>query len=235
MCWRVDTMRTVRSLFRTVLVRLFLWLTVLVALFPILWMILSSIKPPDLVQAIPPVWSFSPTLSNYNDVLNGTTSMGPLITHSFIVASLSTLLTLATALPAAYSLARLRFRGKRFLGSWILSTIMFPPVVSVIPVFIVVGQLGLMDTYPALVIPYTAFNLPVIIWMLRGFVKQIPEEIEEAALIDGASYLDVVRRVVFPLVAPGLAAAAILCFLFAWNEFLFALTLTRAAVKTAPV
>ena len=85
---------------------------------------------------------------------------------------------------------------------------MFPPVVSVIPVFIMVGQLGLMDTYPALVIPYTAFNLPVIIWMLRGFVKQIPEEIEEAAQIDGSSYMDVVRRIIFPLVAPGLAAAA---------------------------
>ncbi|MDB5075575.1 MAG: carbohydrate transporter permease, partial [Chloroflexi bacterium] len=165
----------------------------------------------------------------------GGTSMGQLITHSVVVATLSTLLTLFLALPAAYSLARLRFKGKRFLGSWILSTIMFPPVVSVIPVFIVVGQLGLMDTYPALVIPYTAFNLPVIIWMLRGFVKQIPEEIEEAAQIDGASPLGVVRRVVFPLVAPGLAAAGILSFLFSWNEFLFALTLSRATVKTAPV
>lgn len=211
----------------TALVRLALWATVVLALFPILWMILSSFKPPDIVQAIPPVWSFTPTLSNYGDVLNGTTSMGQLIAHSAIVATLATLLTLTLALPAAYSLARLRFRGKRFLASWILSTIMFPPVVSVIPVFIVVGRLGLMDTVPALVIPYTAFNLPVIIWMLRGFVKQIPDEIEEAARIDGCSHLEVVRRVVFPLVAPGLAAAAILCFLFCWNEFLFALTLTR--------
>lgn len=218
-----------------ILARLALWLAVLIALFPILWMILSSLKPADLVQAIPPVWSFTPTLANYSEVLNGTTSLGQLIVHSITVAGLTTVLTLAAGLPAAYALARLRFRGKRFLGQWILSTIMFPPVVAVIPVFVVVGQLGLMDTYPALVIPYTAFNLPVIIWMLRGFVKQIPEEIEEAAQIDGSSYVDVIRRIILPLVAPGLAAAAILCFLFSWNEFLFALTLTRTVVKTAPV
>jgi len=215
--------------------RFILWLYVIAALFPILWMVLSSFKPPDVVQAIPPVWSFTPTLQNYNDALNGTASMGTLITHSFAVAVLTTLLTLATGLPAAYALTRVRFRGRRFVGNWILSTIMFPPVVSAIPVFIIVGRLGLMDTYPALVIPYAAFNLPIIIWMLRSFVQQIPQEIEEAALIDGASHLMIVQRVILPLIAPGLAAAGILCFLFSWNEFLFALTLTRSAVKTAPV
>jgi len=215
--------------------RFILWLYVIAALFPILWMVLSSFKPPDVVQAIPPVWSFTPTLQNYNDALNGTASMGTLITHSFAVAVLTTLLTLATGLPAAYALTRVRFRGRRFVGNWILSTIMFPPVVSAIPVFIIVGRLGLMDTYPALVIPYAAFNLPIIIWMLRSFVQQIPQEIEEAALIDGASHPMIVQRVILPLIAPGLAAAGILCFLFSWNEFLFALTLTRSAVKTAPV
>ncbi len=215
--------------------RLILWLYVCAALFPILWMVLSSFKPPDVVQAIPPIWSFTPTLQNYNDALNGTASMGTLITHSLAVAVLTTLLTLATGLPAAYALTRVRFRGRRFVGNWILSTIMFPPVVSAIPVFIIVGRLGLMDTYPALVIPYTAFNLPIIIWMLRSFVQQIPQEIEEAALIDGSSHVTIVRRIILPLVAPGLAAAGILCFLFSWNEFLFALTLTRSTVKTAPV
>jgi multiple sugar transport system permease protein/sorbitol/mannitol transport system permease protein len=218
-----------------VIFRILLWLAVLATLFPILWMILSSFKPPDIVQAIPPIWSFTPTLQNYNDALTGSTSLTALVVHSAIVATLATVLTLAAALPAAYALARIRFRGKHALASWILSTIMFPPVVSAIPVFIFVGQLGLMDTYPALVIPYTAFNLPVIIWLLRSFVRQVPQEIEEAALVDGSSRVGVVRRIVLPLVAPGLAAAAILSFLFSWNEFLFALTLTRSAVKTAPV
>jgi len=215
--------------------RLILWFYVCAALFPIFWMVLSSFKPPDVVQAIPPIWAFTPTLQNYNDALNGTASMATLITHSFVVASLTTLLTLAAGLPAAYALTRVRFRGRHFVGNWILSTIMFPPVVSAIPVFIIVGQLGLMDTYPALVIPYTAFNLPIIIWMLRSFVRQIPQEIEEAALIDGSSHITIVRRIILPLIAPGLAAAGILCFLFSWNEFLFALTLTRSTVKTAPV
>lgn len=215
--------------------RFILWLYVCIALFPIFWMVLSSVKPPDVVQAIPPIWSFTPTLHNYDDALYGTASMASLITHSFVVAALTTLLTLAAGLPAAYALTRVRFRGRRFVGNWILSTIMFPPVVSAIPVFIIVGQLGLMDTYPALVIPYTAFNLPIIIWMLRSFVRQIPQEIEEAALIDGSSHAMVVRRIILPLIAPGLASAAILCFLFSWNEFLFALTLTRSTVKTAPV
>ena len=224
-----------RRVMNAIIFRILLWLAVLAMLFPILWMILSSLKPPDIVQAIPPIWSFTPTLQNYNDVLTGSTSMTALVVHSAIVAALATVLTLAAALPAAYALARIRFRGKHALASWILSTIMFPPVVSAIPVFIVVGQLGLMDTYPALVIPYTAFNLPVIIWLLRSFVRQVPQEIEEAALIDGSSHVGVVRRIVLPLVAPGLAAAAILSFLFSWNEFLFALTLTRSAVKTAPV
>jgi ABC-type glycerol-3-phosphate transport system permease component len=227
--------RTLQRAGAAVGARLILWLYVCAALFPILWMVLSSFKPPDVVQAIPPIWSFTPTLQNYNDALNGTASMGTLITHSLAVAVLTTLLTLATGLPAAYALTRVRFRGRRFVGNWILSTIMFPPVVSAIPVFIIVGRLGLMDTYPALVIPYTAFNLPIIIWMLRSFVQQIPQEIEEAALIDGSSHVTIVRRIILPLVAPGLAAAGILCFLFSWNEFLFALTLTRSAVKTAPV
>jgi len=227
--------RTLQRAGAAVGARFILWLYVIAALFPILWMVLSSFKPPDVVQAIPPVWSFTPTLQNYNDALNGTASMGTLITHSFAVAVLTTLLTLATGLPAAYALTRVRFRGRRFVGNWILSTIMFPPVVSAIPVFIIVGRLGLMDTYPALVIPYAAFNLPIIIWMLRSFVQQIPQEIEEAALIDGASHPMIVQRVILPLIAPGLAAAGILCFLFSWNEFLFALTLTRSAVKTAPV
>lgn len=218
-----------------VVFRVALWLCALAALFPILWMILSSFKPQDVVQAIPPVWSFTPTLQNYADALTGSASIGALVIHSFVVATLSTVLTLLTALPAAYALTRIRFGGKRFVGDWILSTIMFPPVVSAIPVFILVGKLRLTDTYPSLIIPYAAFNLPIAIWLLRSFIRQIPVEIDEAGRIDGLTHFGVVRRLIFPLVAPGQAAAAILSFLFSWNEFLFALTLTRSYVKTAPV
>jgi ABC-type glycerol-3-phosphate transport system permease component len=228
-------MRAVQRFTDLVLLRVLLWLIVLAALFPILWMILSSFKPADVVQAIPPIWTFTPTLANYVDALFGGASIGALVLHSLVVATLSTILTLITGLPAAYALTRLRFRRKQFVGNWILSTILFPPVVSAIPVFILVGRLGLTDTYPSLIIPYAAFNLPIIIWMLRSFIEQVPFEIDEAARIDGLSHFGIVRHMILPLVAPGLAAAAILSFLFSWNEFLFALTLTRTFVKTAPV
>jgi multiple sugar transport system permease protein/sorbitol/mannitol transport system permease protein len=227
--------RAVQRFTDLVLLRGLLWLIVLAALFPILWMILSSFKPADVVQAIPPIWTFTPTLANYVDALFGGASIGALVLHSLVVATLSTILTLITGLPAAYALTRLRFRRTQFVGNWILSTILFPPVVSAIPVFILVGRLGLTDTYPSLIIPYAAFNLPIIIWMLRSFIEQVPFEIDEAARIDGLSHFGIVRHMILPLVAPGLAAAAILSFLFSWNEFLFALTLTRTFVKTAPV
>jgi ABC-type glycerol-3-phosphate transport system permease component len=219
--------------------RLVLWTALAIVLFPILWVLLTSFKPSDISQALPPVWDFSPTLQNYRDVLTGNTytsqAFGALIVHSLIVTLASTLLGLAAAVPAAYSLARLRFRGKQHTANWILSTIMFPPVVSVIPVFIIASRLGLTDTWPVLVVPYAAFGLPMMIWMLRSSIKQIPFEIEEAAMIDGASRARIIWHIVLPLLTPSIVSASLLAGMLAWNEFLFALTLTRSAVKTAPV
>ena len=124
-----------------------------------------------------------------------------------IVAVGSTALALVFGLFAAYALARVRFRGKRFLAMWILSTIMFPPVVAVIPVFIMAGRLQLIDRYLTLIVPYAAFNLPLVIWVLRSSIRQIPEEIEDAALVDGASRIEIITRIVLPLAAPGIATA----------------------------
>jgi multiple sugar transport system permease protein/sorbitol/mannitol transport system permease protein len=222
-----------------VAIRLALWAVIIVTLLPLLWLALTSFKPAELTQALPPVWSFSPTLRNYRDVLSGNTYtsevFGILLLHTIIVTFASTLLALVVAVPAAYALARQRFIGKQFTASWILSTIMFPPVVSVIPVFILASRLGLIDTWPVLVVPYAAFNLPMMIWMLRSSIRQIPIEIEHAAMMDGASQLTVIRRVILPLLMPGIVSASLLAGMLAWNEFLFALTLTRSAVKTAPV
>jgi ABC-type glycerol-3-phosphate transport system permease component len=221
------------------LVRVLVWVAAIVTLFPMLWIVLTSIKPPEISQTLPPVWNFMPTLRNYADVLTGNTYtsqvFGKLLLHSVVVTGFATLLALAVGVPAAYSLARLRFRGRRFTAMWILSTIMFPPAVSVIPIFILASRLKLMDTLPVLVVPYTAFGLPMVIWMLRSYIRQLPYEIEEAAMVDGATPLMVLVRVVLPLVVPGIVAAALLMAMLAWNEFLFALTLTRSAVKTAPV
>ncbi len=222
-----------------ILARITLWTALATILFPIFWVVLTSLKPSEISQALPPVWDFTPTLQNYRDVLSGNTYtsqvFGTLLLHSIIVTAASTLLGLAAAVPAAYALARVKFRGKRATANWILSTIMFPPAVSVIPVFIIASRLGLMDTYPVLIIPYAAFGLPMMIWMLRSSIKQIPFEIEEAAMIDGASQWELIRYIVFPLLVPGMVSAALLSGMLAWNEFLFALTLTRNVVKTAPV
>lgn len=223
----------------TIIVRLVLWSALATMLFPLFWVLLTSFKPPEISQALPPVWDFTPTWRNYRDVLTGNTYtsqvFGVLIIHSLIVTLASTLLGLAVAVPAAYALARIRFMGKRAAANWILSTIMFPPIVSVIPVFIFASRLGLTDTWPVLVIPYAAFGLPMMIWMLRSSIKQIPFEIEEAAMIDGASQADILRHIVLPLLTPGIVSASLLAGMMSWNEFLFALTLTRSAVKTAPV
>ncbi len=223
----------------TGLARLVLWSALASTLFPIFWVLLTSFKPAEISQALPPVWNFTPTLQNYRDVLTGNTYtsqvFGVLIVHSLIVTVASTLVGLAAAVPAAYSLARLRYSGKRVAANWILSTIMFPPIVSVIPIFIIASRLGLTDTWPVLVVPYAAFGLPMMIWMLRSSIKQIPFEIEEAAMIDGASQADILWHIVLPLLTPGIVSACLLAGMMAWNEFLFALTLTRSAVKTAPV
>jgi ABC-type glycerol-3-phosphate transport system permease component len=221
------------------LLRLALWAILALTLFPIVWMVVTSVKPPDMSQTLPPVWVFRPTMSNFVSVLTGKTyasqNFGVLLLHSLIVTVASTLLALLVGVPAAYGLARVRFRGRRAAAMWILSTIMFPPAVSVVPIFILSARLSLTDTYPVLIVPYAAFSLPMVIWMLRSSIKQVPFEIEEAAMVDGLSQLAMVRVIVLPLLVPGIVAAALLCAILSWNEFLFALTLTRSKVQTAPV
>jgi multiple sugar transport system permease protein/sorbitol/mannitol transport system permease protein len=229
--------RTTGQRVLTLLAQIALWIWVVLAMVPLLWMVTTSVKPEGYAQTIPPTWQFEPTLQHYADVLQGAavTPFAPLLLHSVVVAVGSTAVALVLGLLAAYALARIDFRGKRQLAMWILSTIMFPPVVAVIPVFIMAGRLQIIDRYPTLIVPYAAFNLPLVIWVLRSSIQQIPEEIEDAARIDGASRLEIIARIVLPLAAPGVATAGILSMLLAWNEFLFALTLTRSHVKTAPV
>ncbi len=219
--------------------RVVLWLALVIVMFPILWVLLTSFKPAELAQALPPIWDFMPTLQNYRDVLSGNTYtsqvFGVLLIHTIIVTLSSTLLGLAAAVPAAYALARVKFAGRQATANWILSTIMFPPAVSVIPVIVIASRLGLTDTWPVLVVPYAAFGLPMMIWMLRSAIKQIPFEIEEAAMVDGASRGQIIWHIVLPLLTPSIVSASLLAGMLAWNEFLFALTLSRSAIKTAPV
>lgn len=219
--------------------RTVLWIWLLVGLLPVVFMVSTSLRPEVIAKRLPPEWSFTPTLEHYGAVLTGAagTSVGydRLLLNSVVVTAGATLLTIALAVPAAYALSMRHFRARGALSSWILSTYLFPPIVAVIPVFIAAGYLGLIDTYAVLIIPYAAFNLPIAVWILRSSIVAIPVEITEAALVDGASTWTVLRRIVWPLLVPAVATVSILSAILAWNEFLFALSLTRAGAKTGPV
>ncbi len=219
--------------------RVLLWAWLLLTMVPLVFMVATSLKPSGIAKELPPRWLFSPTLEHYRSVLTGGsgTSVGfdRLLFNSFAVTIGATLLTVGLAVPAAYALSMRTFGARKALSSWILSTYMFPPIVAVIPVFVYAGKLGLVDRYPVLIVPYAAFNLPIAVWILRSSILQIPYEIQESAMVDGATRWQVLRRIILPLLVPAIATVAILSAILSWNEFLFALSLTRSAAKTSPV
>lgn len=202
--------------------------------FPIVWTVLTSIKPIGLIPQMPPAWIFEPTLDHYRAIFNQTALLVSLW-NSLVVATASTVLALVVGTPAAYALARFHFRGKEELAFYFLTARMAPPMAVILPFFLIARELGLLDTRLILILAYTTFNFAIVIWLLRGFFAEVPREIDEAALVDGCSRFGAFVRVVLPLTMPGLVAAAIICFIFSWNEFLFALVLTRTQVLTYPV
>jgi multiple sugar transport system permease protein len=212
---------------------------VLFAVFPAYWMISTSFKSRWDAFRLPPVWLFHPTLSHYITVFTGqgwsSAPVAPLLLNSAIVAGCASLLAVFAGSLSAYGLSRFPTGYGRHLSMWILSTRMFPPVAVAIPVFLMMSSLGLLDTYIALIIPYVAFNISFVVWMMRSFFDQIPVEIEQAAMVDGCSRLGAFMRVVLPLSLPGLVATCVFVLIFSWNEFLYALVLTRSHAKTAPV
>lgn len=213
-------------------------LAVVAALVPVYWMVTISLKNEVDQFAVPPRWfDFSPTLVHYKDAFL-TRSFGQYLVTSAIVAVASSVCALILGTLAAYALARFRLPHKldTRLALWILSTRMFPPIVTAIPLFLMMRDLSLLNTKASLIIVYTAFNLPFVVWMMRGFFMEVPREMEEAAMVDGDSRLGALWRVVLPLVVPGLAATAVFCLIISWNEFLFALVLTQTdAAMTLPV
>jgi multiple sugar transport system permease protein len=226
--------RTRQGIFQTGL----LVLALLSALAPVYWMLTISLKSEVDQFAVPPKWfSFTPTLQHYTDAFV-TRSFGQYLLTSAIVAVVSTFFALVIGTLAAYALTRFRLPWNldRKLSLWILSTRMFPAIVTAVPLFLMMRDLRLLNTKASLVIVYTAFNLPFVVWMMRGFFAEVPRDLEEAALVDGDSRLGALVRVVLPLVSPGLAATAVFCLIVSWNEFLFALVLTQTdAAMTLPV
>jgi multiple sugar transport system permease protein len=213
-------------------------IAIFVAVAPVYWMLTISLKTEVDQFATPPAWLwFSPTLAHYYDAFVARSFGQYLITSAFVaVASTASAMVIGTL--AAYSLARFRlpYNLDNKLSLWILSTRMFPAIVTAVPLFLMMRDLRLLNTRLALVIVYTAFNLPFVVWMMRGFFAELPRDLEEAALVDGDSRIGALWRVVLPLVAPGLAATAVFCLIVSWNEFLFALVLTQTDdAMTLPV
>ncbi len=216
---------------------LLLALTVIVfavVLFPPFMLFLTSIKTNVDALRYPPVWFFRPTISNYQEIFK-LMPFGRYLLNSFAVAIASTAIALLVGSLAAYGLTRFRFKRSEDLSFWILSIRMTPPVAAAIPIFIIMRNLGLLDTPLALILAYCTFNVPFATWLLRSFFQEIPQEIEESAMVDGCSSFGAFFRIAIPLVAPGLAATGIFTFIFSWNEFLFALILTGTQAQTVPV
>ncbi|MGH7903149.1 MAG: carbohydrate ABC transporter permease [Candidatus Dormibacteraceae bacterium] len=203
-------------------------------LIPILIIFQNSLKPTLLIFTSPPTWTFQPTLAHYVHILSEL-HFQQFLTNSTIVAISSSVLALVLGSPAAYALARLRLRGRSGLAFLILLSRMVPAFVLVVPMFTIFVALHGINTYWAIVAAHTSFTLPIVIWMMRSFFEDVPVELEEAARVDGATQFGAFVRVALPLSAPGLVASGILCLLFSWNEFLFALILSGQDTQTMPI
>jgi multiple sugar transport system permease protein len=208
-----------------------------VALIPVVWLISLSLKPTDAVAD----GSFLPSeisFDNYKSLFEGGISESPFIKpliNSILIALTTTVIAIVLASFAAYAIARLEFPGKRVILAGALAIAMFPPISTVGPLFDMWRALGIYDTYPGLIIPYLTFSLPLAIYALTAFFREIPWELEQAAQVDGATPFQAFRKVIVPLAAPGMFTAAILVFIFAWNDFLFAISLTSSdASRTVP-
>ncbi|MBB4063714.1 carbohydrate ABC transporter permease [Gellertiella hungarica] len=231
-------------------------LIVIVFMFPIFWWSLSSIKPYTAIfnKDGPVYFDFQPTLQNYEVTLlgksriesnlesGGTSGAGggssydsrETILQSIIVAVGSTILTIVLSTLASYALSRLPMRGKQHFLFWILSQRFMPPIAAVIPIMFMFRDMALLDTLTGLIIAHTLINIPIAVLLLKSFLDDVPKEIDEAAMIDGATRLQTFRRIILPMIKGGVAATAVLCFIVSWTEFLLSLYLTTS-IRTLPV
>lgn len=220
---------------RTIALWLVLAMFLLVWAFPIVWSVLNSFKTEQDILAYPPKLLFAPTMAAYRDVLSGSGSILPNLVSSMIISVGTTVITIVLAVPAAYALARLRYPGKRTSGFYVLATQMLPPVGIIIPYFLILRNIGWIDTYQGIILIYLSFSLPFAIWLLVSYFEEIPYEMEEAAYLDGASRWRTLWRIVVPQVRGGIAVAVVFVFLNAWNEFLFAVVLSGNTVRPVTV
>ena len=209
------------------------WVVAILFVFPLLWMILTAFKQEADAYTDPPKLLFSPTFDQISNVLNG--GFLPYVSNSAFVTILSTILVLLFGVPAAYALSLAPVKGTSNALGFFLSTKMLPIVAAIIPLYIISQNTELLDTVWALVILYTSMNLPLAIWMMRSFFLEVPHEMIEAGRIDGANLPTLLRKIIMPVVAPGIAATALICVIFSWTEFFYAVNLTAARAGTVPV
>ncbi len=221
--------------------RIFLVFIVLFTALPMTWMVLTSIKTGFAAMSFPPQWwPAEPTLASYLKLLDPQNSVGQdflrFFWNSLVVSFLTTILAVAVAVPAAYAFSRFSFPGQRFLFFSVLLRNMFPAVIFLVPLFILMRFLGLVNTHGSLILTYLTFGLPLAIWLLKGFYDNIPIQLEQAARIDGATRFKAFLLIVTPLSVPGIIATAIYSFIGAWNEYIYAATfLTKNEQLTLPV
>jgi len=213
---------------------IFLLIFISLSLFPIFWMLDSSFKSPREIVAMPPIWFPVPTLENYIKIFKAR-PFAHYTVNSLIVALSVSALCIALGTPAAYGFSRFKFWGSNSLFGLIIATRLVPPVSFIVPFTIIFTTLKMMDTLPALIIAYIFFNLPFVTWILVGFFGAIPRDLDDAARIDGCNHINTFWWVILPLARPGIIASAILAFLMSWNDFMFALVLTRVRSKTLPI
>ncbi len=219
---------------KTVLKNIFVWLMVVFFVFPFYWLLTTALKTRVDAFSMPPKWIFTPVFENFAKVF----TMGEFMSsyrNSIIVAVVTTLISLVVGIPMAYALSRFKVPNKNGILLWILSTKMAPPIMVAIPYYMIFRFLHLQDTYIGLIIVYLTFNLAFTVWMMRGFIEGIPADLENAAMVDGATRAQAFFKVLIPLIRGGISSTAILCFITSWNEFLMALVLTSSNTKTAPV
>ncbi len=222
---RPDTQLTLRYIVAIALTLFFI--------FPVYWLFIISFKTPDEIFAFPPVWyPESIQFANYRVLFKD--GDAETVWNSLILAGVSTVIAMVLGTICAYSLVRFKTGGEN-LAVWIISQRMMPPIAIAFPIFLLYVLFGWVDTFHGLIILYTAFSLPYVIWMMRGYIEDLPLELEESALVDGCTRWEVLWKVVFPMVRSGLFATAVFTFVFAWNDFLFALVLTRTEVITYTV
>jgi multiple sugar transport system permease protein len=217
---------------------LFMVLGLLIGLWsaiPIAWMLITSLKPQDAIRTSDVVLFFTPTLENYRNLFFGGNRVGSFLVNSLLVSIISTFIALALGSLAGYGMAHWRSRHKKDVSFWILSTRMAPIAAVIVPLFVMFRLAGLVNTIPGLILACLTFNLPFAIWLMNAFFHQVPRSIEEAALVDGCSKMRAFWNVALPITRPGLITTAVLCMVFAWNDYAFASSLGGPQTSTLPM